>query len=142
MEVAIKAKSSGRRSSLSQVTKLRRTDSVRKIARPKIFQHYVMNLPATAISFLDAFIGLYKGQERLFTPHTDAQRPMVHVHCFAAKNKDAEPEAEICRRISNVLDHEVRLDGEDVHIEEVRNVAPSKQMYCASFRLPGEVLFR
>ena len=112
------------------------------LVRPWTFQHYIMNLPATAISFLDAFIGLYKGQEHLFAPHTNVQRPMVHVYCFANKDKDSVSDGEICQRISKALDHEFRLGDNELHIEEVRNVAPSKQMFCASFRLPAAVLFR
>ena len=113
--------------------------------RPKTFQHYVMNLPATAISFLDAFIGLYHGQERLFTPHTGVQRPMVHVYCFALERSaygTRGPEADISQRISDVLECEIDPNGEDVHIEEVRKVAPAKVMYCTSFRLSAEVIFR
>ena len=110
--------------------------------RPRTFQHYVMNLPATAISFLDSFIGLYKGKEHLFAPHTDVERPIVHVYCFAFKNKEMVPDVEICNRISKALDYQIQPGDHELNIAEVRIVAPSKQMFCASFRLPAEVLFR
>ena len=100
-----------------------------------------MNLPATAISFLDAFIGLYKGKESLFEPHSETKRPMVHVYCFEVNHREGKAERAICQRISEALGCTIALDGEDVHLEAVRDVAPLKQMWCASFRIPAEVLF-
>jgi tRNA (guanine37-N1)-methyltransferase len=104
-----------------------------------------MNLPASAISFLPSFYGLYSGHETLFTPHTANNLPMVHVHCFSTKSDDNAREAiDICERISKELG--VRLkpgEGEDeVRIYDVRDVAPQKRMFCASFRLPDVVAFR
>ncbi|KAI8647388.1 Met-10+ like-protein-domain-containing protein, partial [Parasitella parasitica] len=42
-----------------------------------VFDHFIMNLPATAIEFLDAFKGIYKGRNLA----TD-KLPMIHCHCF------------------------------------------------------------
>jgi tRNA (guanine37-N1)-methyltransferase len=41
-------------------------------------QHYIMNLPASAIEFLDAFVGLYHGKSI-----QKSQLPMIHCYCFS-----------------------------------------------------------
>ncbi|KAI0898293.1 Met-10+ like-protein-domain-containing protein [Annulohypoxylon nitens] len=112
---------------------------------PSTISHFVMNLPASAISFLPCFRGLYSGKEQLFAPHTGTKLPMVHVHCFAPKADDDTPFANISERISAEIGIEMRSgDAEnayEVSILEVRNVAPNKRMFCASFRVPPEVAF-
>ncbi len=68
---------------------------------------------------------------------------MVHVHCFSTKSDDNVRESiEICERISEKLGYIVKLGDEELVIHEVRDVAPKKRMFCASFRLPAEVAFR
>jgi tRNA (guanine37-N1)-methyltransferase len=102
-----------------------------------------MNLPATAIDFLGSFNGLYHGHENLFAPHNEVKLPMVHVHCFSTKSDDNVKEGiEICERISEKLGYEVKPRDEELVIHEVRDVAPNKRMFCASFRIPAEVAFR
>lgn len=102
-----------------------------------------MNLPATAIEFLHSFDGLYHGHEDLFEPKTEIKLPMVHVHCFSTKSDDNVKEGlEICERISKELRVTVKPDDKEMTIHEVRDVAPKKRMFCASFRLPREVAFR
>jgi tRNA (guanine37-N1)-methyltransferase len=104
-----------------------------------------MNLPASALEFLHNFRGLYHGHEDLFAPHTDAKLPIVHAHCFAVKADDNTPLDDICQRIFKeigVLLKPGDMDKEgEVYIHEVRDVAPAKRMFCASFRLPAEVAF-
>ncbi|KAK8236213.1 guanine methyltransferase Trm5 [Phyllosticta capitalensis] len=125
--------------------------------RPQVFSHYVMNLPASAIDFLPSFIGLYTRSpvkealngadpRTLFAPHTNNKLPMIHVHCFCPKFPTTEEsETEILGRISEKLDFKIdrsmmkELDGE---IYDVRDIAPGKEMFCVSFRLPAEVAFR
>ena len=116
------------------------------LVRPKTFAHYVLNLPASAISFLPSFIGLYSGQEHLFTPEMKTKLPMVHVYCFNAKEDDTQAvESRICKEISDRLAFEMRPgDGEtegEVSTWDVRDVAPNKRMFCATFRLPAKVAF-
>jgi tRNA (guanine37-N1)-methyltransferase len=102
-----------------------------------------MNLPATAIDFLGSFNGLYYGHEDLFEPVTDTKLPIVHVHCFSTKSADnIQEHIEICERITKALGYEIKPDDKDLEITDVRDVAPKKRMFCASFRLPTEVAFR
>lgn len=113
---------------------------------PKVFSHFVLNLPASAIDFLSSFRGIYFGCEDIFEPHTSTKMPLIHVYCFESVS-DGEDAAsqEICRRISAQLSHEIRVGEHDakdrVTIHSVRDVAPTKNMFCATFRLPREVAF-
>ena len=110
--------------------------------QPKTFSHYVMNLPASALTFLASFKGLYYGQEHLFTPQTSTKLPMIHVHCFSTKSDDNKAEEiKICHEISEQLGQTVKPEDEDVMIWNVRDVAPQKRMFCASFRLPAGAAF-
>lgn len=116
-----------------------------EIPVPPTISHFVMNLPASAITFLPSYKGLYAGEEALFTPHTSTKLPLVHVHCFAVKSDDDTPKLDICERITEQLGIEMRLgDAEkdkEVFVHHVRNVAPAKSMFCATFRIPPEVAF-
>ncbi|EEP76547.1 conserved hypothetical protein [Uncinocarpus reesii 1704] len=119
---------------------------------PRTFDHYVMNLPASAITFLDSFIGVYAGQEQLFAPHTDRKLPLIHVYCFSTNSEDGEFEKrEICERISKEIGFTITPEDceggignpeREVEIRNVRLVSPNKRMFCASFRLPAEVAFK
>ncbi|EXJ74032.1 uncharacterized protein A1O5_02326 [Cladophialophora psammophila CBS 110553] len=114
------------------------------LKEPNVFSHYVMNLPASAIEFLDAFHGLYYGREAEFKPHTSKALPLIHLYLFQAKLVTEKEEfQEICERISENIGAEVKLDDPelDMQIRFVRLVAPKKKMFCASFRIPASVAF-
>ncbi|OAQ91617.1 Met-10 [Purpureocillium lilacinum] len=116
-----------------------------RVPVPPTVSHFVMNLPASALEFLHNYKGVYSGQEKLFAPHTETRLPMVHAHCFAVKADDATAFNDICQRIYNEIGvrlqpGDAEIDGQ-VAIHEVRDVAPAKRMFCASFRLPPEVAF-
>ncbi|KAK7419334.1 tRNA(m(1)G37)methyltransferase [Neonectria magnoliae] len=116
-----------------------------RVAVPPTISHFVMNLPASAIEFLHNYRGLYHGREELFAPHTETKLPMIHVHCFSVKADDETPLIDICHRIKKEIGvllkpGEAENDGE-VLIYDVRDVAPAKRMFCATFRLPPVVAF-
>jgi len=70
---------------------------------------------------------------------------MVHVHCFSTKAEDnITATKDVCERVSEKLGVQMKAgDGEgEVRVYDVRDVAPKKRMFCASFRLPKEVAFR
>ena len=129
----------------------------------RLVDHFVMNLPATALEFLDAYRGLYThlashvGHDVLEAEIAARSKlgdveplPMVHVYCFT---KDVEhAAADICQRANAALGlsgaerlvppgDETSDPTPDLSLHLVRSVAPSKDMYCLSFRLPRSVLF-
>jgi tRNA (guanine37-N1)-methyltransferase len=119
-----------------------------EIPVPPTISHFVMNLPASAITFVRHYKAVYAGKEALFVPHTDVPLPMVHVHCFSEKVDNVGQEAvdaDICQRLFDEIG--VRLQPGDPQVQNqvgirwVRAVAPKKAMYCASFRIPPEVAF-
>lgn len=102
-----------------------------------------MNLPASALSFLPSFVSLYSSAN---IPQ-GSPLPKVHAYCFSTKSDDNVQEGiDICKIISGHLGYEfVPGDGEkegEVLITDVRDVAPKKRMFCASFVLPAEVAWR
>lgn len=114
------------------------------LKQPKFFSHYVMNLPASAITFLPSFIGLYSSLSDEVQP--DWPLPMIHVYTFALKperNEDNSAEiARVWRDISELLGTEIKEGDQDASVYDVRDVAPKKTMFCASFRLPADVAWR
>ncbi|KAI8632347.1 Met-10+ like-protein-domain-containing protein [Xylariaceae sp. FL1651] len=117
----------------------------KQIPVPPTISHFVMNLPASAITFLPHYRGLYAGREQLFEPHTSTKLPMIHIHCFAAKAEGDAPLLDVCERITAELNVPIKLGNPEVPGEasvlETRAVAPNKCMFCASFRLPAEIAF-
>lgn len=103
--------------------------------------HFVMNLPDSAISFVDAFRGILAGEseaeESVFREVYETM-PMVHCHCFTRELETDAARKDIQQRVEEQLGHPL---GKDVSLHFVRSVAPSKDMYCISFRLPQEAAF-
>lgn len=92
--------------------------------------HVVMNLPALALEFLDAFRGLLQ-------LGTTSELNLPTVHCYAFSKED-DPEADVVERASRSLGFPLENKC-SVHF--VRNVAPNKEMMCVRFPIPKEVLF-
>ncbi|KAL2352263.1 Met-10+ like-protein-domain-containing protein [Cryomyces antarcticus] len=128
---------------------LRTTTPDRVLTQPRVFNHYVMNLPASAIAFLPSFIGLYANVDRslLTNPEDSLQMPLIHVYTFSTKSEDnVGPSIQICKEISKQLeleaDEEITPQTPETAVWDVRDVAPNKRMFCATFRLPASVAFR
>ncbi|NXN97427.1 TRM5 methyltransferase, partial [Rhinopomastus cyanomelas] len=93
--------------------------------------HFVMNLPASAIEFLDVFRHLLAGE-----PCGAAHLPTVHCYSFS---KHDNPAKDIQERAETSLG--TSLDGR-CSTYLVRNVSPNKQMVCISFQVPADVLYK
>lgn len=126
-----------------QRTQSSASEASRKIFTcPKSFQHYVMNLPASAVDFLDAFRGVYARRSRDFIPHTETALPTVHVYCFSEQKETEEEDCEaVCELVSKHLGYRISPTTPDTEIHFVRRVSPRKKMFCASFKLPSEIAF-
>lgn len=121
------------------------------IANGITFDHAILNLPSTALNFLDCFVGLGH-RITLSGANISGAQPRIHVYCFSTAD---DPGPDVIQRAATVLrcdvsdfgpapynlcdDAEV-TDKTTVHI--VRNVAPKKNMICLSFTLPIEVSMR
>eukprot|EP00457_Paulinella_chromatophora_P005147 gb/GEZN01005161.1/.p1 GENE.gb/GEZN01005161.1/~~gb/GEZN01005161.1/.p1 ORF type:complete len:478 (-),score=108.10 gb/GEZN01005161.1/:379-1812(-) len=108
-------------------------DFMQKMAQQQLkgllppFDHILMNLPASAHTFLDVFLGLYASQPNYKCSST------VHCYCFIKGSED--PQKLAIELVTGVLGQEL----EHVTARVVRDVAPSKLMMCVSFKLPRSV---
>jgi len=120
---------------------------IRSVMRPDLLQrwsqaadtdsfHVVMNLPSLAIEFLRVFRGLLSTSELEYEPPTSLL-PLIHCYCFSQADDTA---ADAADRTSAALEVSSFADLKDSHIRVVRNVAPSKEMLCVTFRLPWHLL--
>lgn len=118
---------------------------LRTLTQPRTFSHFVLNLPASAITFLPSFVGIFT-PSLISTLGQDIQMPLIHVYCFSTKSDDNVQEGfKICEAISEQLGFEMRpgkIEEGGVEVWDVRDVAPNKRMFCASFGLPREVATR
>lgn len=96
--------------------------------------HVVMNLPALAIEFLDAFPGILKDTSLSVEQCSNRTCPRVHCYCFS---KSENPEQDVQERAKEHLGHAVQ----NCSVRAVRNVAPNKEMMCISFDLTWDMLF-
>ncbi|KAI4379431.1 hypothetical protein MLD38_005733 [Melastoma candidum] len=87
------------------------------------FDHVIMNLPASALQFLDAFRGII--HKRCWK----GTHPWIHCYCFIRASESEE---------SILADAERTLGATIIEptFHRVRDVAPNKAMFCLSFELP------
>ncbi|CUE79897.1 tRNA methyltransferase 2, putative [Bodo saltans] len=106
-----------------------RTQHLEVSTLPSNRRHISMNLPALAVAFLDSFTRPSWRSGRVIDRH-----PVVHCYTFSA---DEDVKKDAVRQVEAVLG--VSLDGFLEHVQDVRDVAPTKQMVCVSFRLPDAI---
>jgi tRNA (guanine37-N1)-methyltransferase len=98
----------------------------------KVFDHVVMNLPATAIEFLGSFKGCITNET---LPESISNKCTIHCHSFSKAGNALE---DLVDRASHYLGFS--LDASECSAHWVRSVAPNKDMYCLSFVIPNEYL--
>ncbi|KAF8602103.1 hypothetical protein BDV93DRAFT_495192 [Ceratobasidium sp. AG-I] len=103
---------------------------------PRRIDHFVMNLPAMALEFLDAFGPAFaelrkSGGEEVERVYSTM--PLAHVHCFTRELEEDGARKDILQRAETALGCAIE---DDIMVHHVRKVAPNKEMYCLSFRLP------
>ena len=141
----------GRRYKDPQTGETKRTEP-RTLQIPQFYHHYVMNLPDSALTFLDEFVGLYSRHPAAAAAaraQPDFELPWIHCHCFEKYEHDENPEpspAELHRRvharilrIMGTSDSVLPFEALQFHL--VRKVAPTKPMFCVSFPLPESLAF-
>ncbi|KAL6226505.1 hypothetical protein ACLB2K_000467 [Fragaria x ananassa] len=89
--------------------------------------HVIMNLPASAVEFLDAFRGVI---QRRYWRDT---LPLIHCYCFIRASETQE-------YIISVAEAALKANIKEPIFHRVRDVAPNKAMFCLSFRLPEACL--
>ncbi|CAE6076401.1 unnamed protein product [Arabidopsis arenosa] len=98
------------------------------IAKPwEHIDHIIMNLPASALQFLDSFSNVIQKK------YWKGPLPLIHCYCFIRASETTEfiiAEAETA----------LKFHIEDPVFHKVRDVAPNKAMFCLSFRLPEACL--
>ncbi|CDI82228.1 met-10 domain-containing protein, putative [Eimeria praecox] len=111
--------------------------------------HVLMNLPELAVEFLDVFPAIFNESEPQPKRHRPDEEVLSNnaatgealqiskwrIHCYAFC-RDPQPERELKPRVEAALG----CWPEPVEIQEVRDVAPHKRMYCLAFDLPLALL--
>ncbi|SCU84808.1 LAMI_0C08966g1_1 [Lachancea mirantina] len=124
----------------------------RSVTIPLFLHHYVMNLPDSALTFLNEFCGLYSRDPQVaakLQAIPDLQLPWIHCHCFEKFEHDETPEPsmqELHRRVHARILEIMQTDKnvlpfEALQFHLVRKVAPTKPMFCVSFQLPRTLAF-
>ncbi|KAI0756468.1 guanine-N-1-methyltransferase [Daedaleopsis nitida] len=130
-----------RRSQIKEIRAGERAEPPLAPRRNRI-SHFVMNLPDTAILFLDAFRGVCSranaGERDLSGVYDESSMPMIHTHCFTRELEPDKAHADIRQRVEEKIGHPL---GQEAIYHWVRSVAPQKEMYCVSFRLPYAVAY-
>ncbi|XP_034700018.1 tRNA (guanine(37)-N1)-methyltransferase 2 isoform X2 [Vitis riparia] len=109
--------------------RMRGSESSSNIKPWEHVDHVIMNLPASAIQFLDAFRGLIQRK------YWKGSLPWIHCYCFIRANETNE-------MIISEAETALNASIQEPILHRVRDVAPNKAMFCLSFRLSEEACFK
>ncbi|OBA23911.1 hypothetical protein METBIDRAFT_30278 [Metschnikowia bicuspidata var. bicuspidata NRRL YB-4993] len=133
----------------TQLATTEKSVEITQIQIPQFISNYVMNLPDSALTFLDEFVGLYTHDEeveRIAKSDPNFRLPIINVHCFEKYSSD-EPEPtmddlhrRVHSRIIEYIQYSAPFEAFNFHL--VRKVAPTKFMFCVTFELPWDVAFK
>lgn len=101
--------------------------------------HIAMNLPALAVTFLNAFVGLLKGNEKGIVNSKSIPTPVCHCYCFV-KGVD-DPKIMAKQLVEENLGFKLKANETLKEISFVRNVAPNKDMMRVDLFLTSDILF-
>jgi tRNA (guanine37-N1)-methyltransferase len=93
------------------------------------FDHIIMNLPATAVEFLDCL-------KHSFDRATWSNRKLPTVHAYAFR-PPGHTDQDVISRAEGHLGCPIK----NAKVHEVRDVAPNKAMVCVSFQITEEQAF-
>jgi hypothetical protein len=65
----------------------------------RLISHFVMNLPGSALEFLDAYNGCYKPllDQPDFLGKDEVEMPYIHVHCFSKEPEGDPAVQDLCK---------------------------------------------
>lgn len=101
--------------------------------------HIAMNLPGLAVTFLNAFVGLLKDNEKGFESSASIPTPVCHCYCFVKGVDDSKVMAQ--NLVQENLGFKLILGETLKQISFVRNVAPNKDMMRVDLMLTSDILF-
>jgi tRNA (guanine37-N1)-methyltransferase len=96
---ARQAQKASKDASASTASALDQLSLDKEALEPQLVQHFIMNLPDSALTFLDAFRGCLdpiKGEDGLEEKLSALGLPLVHVYCFTRELDPDAAQKDIC----------------------------------------------
>ncbi|KAG6842460.1 hypothetical protein C0991_007590 [Blastosporella zonata] len=129
----------GPRLSKSQLRKIKKagqyqspSESEEPLPPRRRISHFVMNLPDTAITFLDVFRGALASDNVLGLRETYAVMPMIHCYCFTRELEPEKAEVDIRQRVEEKLGAPLTTDSAATTMAPVNPTDPEQGSLTAT----------